>query len=353
MPDAKPDFKYLGGFNYVLDDDESQREESEKPAGLYPRTMTPRWEDVRKLATPSNGYPLNDNHDNIAFEQLLMNGTLDLQRRGDKQQIVPGKNGRRSDVFDNKELFKRTDPRFFFDINEKVWQRDAPPTPVVPTAVATPVVPPPKSHAGKRVPPANWGSELRKETRGADGYAPGYPLHLRTCVGADGCPLQAHTRVQTQWTREKGRDDRWHAGSVSAVLASGEVTIKYDDGGEWTGSAMDVHLLNSAHPLKSGSCVEQIWDMVFKILGRTLGCLARANLLGPLLAMIIVIPFLLCAFGDRRTGEIALWFKLDSCLSKTTPAFVYTLRAAAAAGARGGVPTPGLALALTHVLALA
>ena len=120
MPDAKPDFKYLGGFNYVLDDDESQREESEKPAGLYPRTMTPRWEDVRKLATPSNGYPLNDNHDNIAFEQLLMNGTLDLQRRGDKQQIVPGKNGRRSDVFDNRELFKRTDPRFFFDINEKV-----------------------------------------------------------------------------------------------------------------------------------------------------------------------------------------------------------------------------------------
>ena len=91
MPDAKPDFKYLGGFNYVLDDDESQREESEKPGGLYPRTMTPRWEDVRKLATPRNGYPLNDNHDNIAFEQLLWNGTLDLQRRGDKQQIVPAR----------------------------------------------------------------------------------------------------------------------------------------------------------------------------------------------------------------------------------------------------------------------
>ena len=298
MSDAKPDVKYLDGFipsftfagpkpgyvhkngargvgYYLLDDNESQREESEKPAGLYPRTMTP---------------------------------------------------------------------------TARQWLA----TPVVPTAVATPVVPPPKSHAGKRVPPANWGSELRKETRGADGYAPGYPLHVRTCVGADGCPLQAHTRVQTQWTREKGRDDRWHAGSVSAVLASGEVTIKYDDGDEWTVDAMNVHLLNSAHPLKSGSCVEQIWDMVFKILGRTLGCLARENLLGPLLAMIMfVIPFLLCAFGDRRTGEIALWFKLDSCLSKTTPAFVYTLRAAAAAGARGGVPTPGLALALTHVLALA
>ena len=73
-----------------------------------------------------NGYPLNDDKDNITFEALLMNGTLDLQRRGDKQQIVPGKNGRRSDIFENKELFKRTNPRFFFDTNEKVWQRDAP-----------------------------------------------------------------------------------------------------------------------------------------------------------------------------------------------------------------------------------
>ena len=48
-----------------------------------------------------------------------------------------------------------------------------------------------------------------------------------------------------------------------------------------------------------------------------------------------------------------LWYTLDSCLSKTTPAFVYTLRAADAAGVHGGVPTPGLALALTLVLALA
>ena len=73
-----------------------------------------------------NGYPLNDDQDNIAFEQLLVDGKLDLQLRGDKQLIVPGKNGRRADIFENKELFKRTDPRFFFDTNDKVWQRDAP-----------------------------------------------------------------------------------------------------------------------------------------------------------------------------------------------------------------------------------
>ena len=73
-----------------------------------------------------NGFPLNDDQDNIAFEQLLVDGKLDLQRRDNKQQIVPGKNGRRGDIFENKELFKRTDPRFFFDTNDKVWQRDAP-----------------------------------------------------------------------------------------------------------------------------------------------------------------------------------------------------------------------------------
>lgn len=77
-------------------------------------------------AATRNGYPLNDDQDNIAFEALLMNHTLDLKRQDDKQQIVPGKNGRRSDIFDNKEMFKRTDPRFFFDTNDKVWQRDAP-----------------------------------------------------------------------------------------------------------------------------------------------------------------------------------------------------------------------------------
>ena len=206
-----------------------------------------------------------------------------------------------------------------------VWQRDAPPTPVVPTAVATPVVPPPKSHAGKRVPPANWGSELRKETRGADGYAHGYPL------GADGCPLQMHTRVQTQWTREEGGDDRWHAGTVNAILESGKVTIKYDDGDNWTGSAMEVHLLDSAHPLKAGPLLR------CNCTYRLLGCLWEYNLLTPLVLMFVGFPYLLAACaGDTRTGEIPLWYTLDSCLSKTTPAFVYTLRAAAAAGARGG-----------------
>ena len=34
------------------------------------------------------------------------------------------------------------------------------------------------------------------------------------------------------------------------MLAGGEVTIKYDDGDRWTGSGVDVHLLDGAHPHK-------------------------------------------------------------------------------------------------------
>jgi len=154
--------------------------------------------------------------------------------------------------------------------------------------------------------------------------------HCLVC-GADGMPLYVNTRVQTQWTREEGGDDRWHAGTVNAILESGKVTIKYDDGDNWTGSAMEVHLLDSAHPLKAGPLLRGNCTY------RLLGCLWEYNLLTPLVLMFVGFPYLLAACaGDTRTGEIPLWYTLDSCLSKTTPAFVYTLRAAAAAGARGG-----------------
>ena len=159
---------------------------------------------------------------------------------------------------------------------------------------------------------------------------PGRRFGRKVC-GADGMPLHVNTRVQTQWTREEGGDDRWHAGTVNAILESGKVTIKYDDGDNWTGSAMEVHLLDSAHPLKAGPLLRGNCTY------RLLGCLWEYNLLTPLVLMFVGFPYLLAACaGDTRTGEIPLWYTLDSCLSKTTPAFVYTLRAAAAAGARGG-----------------
>ena len=158
--------------------------------------------------------------------------------------------------------------------------------------------------------------------------------HCLVC-GADGMPLYVNTRVQTQWTREEGGDDRWHAGTVNAILESGKVTIKYDDGDNWTGSAMEVHLLDSAHPLKAGPLLRCNWAEYMSPY-RLLGCLWEYNLLMPLGLMFVGLNLLAACAGDTRTGEIALWYTLDSCLSKTTPAFVYTLRAAAAAGARGG-----------------
>ena len=147
-------------------------------------------------------------------------------------------------------------------------------------------------------------------------------------ASADGTSLYVGTRVQTQWTREEGGDDRWCAGSVSAVLASGEVTIKYDDGDRWTGRGVDVHLLDGAHPLKRG------------VADRVKGCLSTCCV-----CFVILISFVqpvLMALGDVRTGETGLWYTLDSCLSKTTPAFVYTLRAADAAGVHraGSNPRP-------------
>ena len=144
-------------------------------------------------------------------------------------------------------------------------------------------------------------------------------------ASADGTPLYVGTRVQTQWTREEGGDDRWYAGSVSAVLASGEVTIKYDDGDRWTGRGVDVHLLDGrAHPLKR----------TVGVADRAKGCLSKVVIVS-LFLYSFVLPVLM-AFGDHRTGETGLWYTLDSCLSKTTPAFVYTLRAADAAGVHGG-----------------
>ena len=180
--------------------------------------------------------------------------------------------------------------------------------------------------------PENKEAFLRWVETGAH---PGLGQGRKVC-GADGMPLHVNTRVQTQWTREEGGDDRWHAGTVNAILESGKVTIKYDDGDVWKGSAMEVHLLDSAHPLKAGPLLRCNWAE-YMIPYWLLGCLAEYNLLMPLLLMFVGFPYLLAACaGDTRTGEIPLWYTLDSCLSKTTPAFVYTLRAAAAAGARGG-----------------
>ena len=123
-------------------------------------------------------------------------------------------------------------------------------------------------------------------------------LHSKTptsTASADGTPLYVGTRVQTQWTREEGGDDRWYAGRVVAMLASGEVTIKYDDGDNWTGMGVDVHLLDDAHPLKRTVGVAD------RVQGYLSSCLICFGFL-----VIIVQPLL--SAGDERTGETGLWY---------------------------------------------
>ena len=156
--------------------------------------------------------------------------------------------------------------------------------------------------------------------------------------GADG-PLSVGTRVQTQWTRAEGGDDSWHAGRVVAFLASGEVKIKYNDGDDWTGSGGEVHLLDGAHPPKSvGLQLRYSWEASLRgsrmcIKGSRM---CNANALCVCILGVFLLPLMLPLFVDMRTGETALWYTLASCLSETTPAFVYTLRAADAAGALEG-----------------
>ena len=71
-------------------------------------------------------------------------------------------------------------------------------------------------------------------------------------ASADGTPLYVGTRVQTQWTREEGGDGRWYAGRVVAMLASGEVTIKYDDGDRWTAGGCTSTCLTARTRSRSG-----------------------------------------------------------------------------------------------------
>ena len=99
---------------YPLTDAEAEAETEASPNGTlsgYPDDGT----------TPENG----------TFEALLKAGTLQLKlvdRPGyaPDQAIEPGPFGRKTDVFEHKELFKKCYPRFFFNGEAKEWRRTAP-----------------------------------------------------------------------------------------------------------------------------------------------------------------------------------------------------------------------------------
>lgn len=79
-----------------------------------------------------SGYPDDGTTpENGTFEALLKAGTLQLKlvdRPGyaPDQAIEPGPKGRKNDVFEYKELFKKCYPRFFFNGEAKEWRRTAP-----------------------------------------------------------------------------------------------------------------------------------------------------------------------------------------------------------------------------------
>ena len=89
--------------------------------------------------TALSGWPDDgSNPANAEFEDLLQTRVLRL--RGTPPGVTPeqivdaGPCGQRNDIIENKELFKRVTPRFFFNGDHKQWRRNAPGGWVAPVA---------------------------------------------------------------------------------------------------------------------------------------------------------------------------------------------------------------------------
>ena len=87
-----------------------------------------------------SGWPDDgSNPANAEFESLLQARVLRLRGTppgGRMEQIIDaGPCGQRNDIFENKELFKRVTPRFFFNGDHKQWRRNAPDGWVAPYAM--------------------------------------------------------------------------------------------------------------------------------------------------------------------------------------------------------------------------
>ncbi len=79
-----------------------------------------------------SGFPDDGNPANAEFEELLQKQVIQFNvgvyapTNQIEQVIEPGPRGRKNDIFENKELFKRVTPRFFFNGEHKQWRRNAP-----------------------------------------------------------------------------------------------------------------------------------------------------------------------------------------------------------------------------------
>lgn len=114
---------------------DNEAAEAEAEAEALNATLTDAEAEAETEASPDgtlSGYPDDGSTpENATFEALLKAGTLQLKlvdRPGHTpdQAIEPGPKGRKGDVFEHKELFKKCSPRFFFNGDAKEWRRTAP-----------------------------------------------------------------------------------------------------------------------------------------------------------------------------------------------------------------------------------
>jgi len=90
-------------------------------------------DDAAAATFEYTGFANDNNPANLELEELFRGGVFKFgagtyAATGQVEQcIVPGPNGRRNDIFEQKELFKRCTPRFFFNGDHKQWRRVAPP----------------------------------------------------------------------------------------------------------------------------------------------------------------------------------------------------------------------------------
>lgn len=113
---------------------EIMEEAADAEAGALNDMLTDAEEEAETEASPErtlSGFPDDGNPANAEFVELLKAGKLRLKRvdrlgHAQDQAIEPGPKGRKSDVFEHKELFKQCTPRFFFNGEAKEWRRTAP-----------------------------------------------------------------------------------------------------------------------------------------------------------------------------------------------------------------------------------
>ena len=95
----------------------------------------------------------------------------------------------------------------------------------------------------------------------SDSGAPAASGGGQPAIGGDGELVGVGTRVQTQELVSEGGSGDWFAGTVLALHPSGDATVVYDDGEEWTGPLSRIYLLqgdDEESPLPPPGSVEML-----------------------------------------------------------------------------------------------